>query len=511
MEYRLSFSLPITFIFLYIFTKYFLHKLQNFPPTPLLSFPLIGHLHLLKKPLHRQLAKISAQYGPILSLQLGSRRVLLVSSPLIAEECLTRNDAVFANRPRLLAGKYLGYEYTTLAWSPYGEHWRNLRRICTVEIFSSHRLVAGIGIRADEVGLLVKRLGRGDGEGVDMKVMFFELMLNVMMRMVAGKRYYGEDVVEAGGVRQFREMVEETFRLGGASNMEDFLPALKWIGRSGVEKKLMVLQKKRGEFMQELIEEQRRKMSDNVNGGSEFGESGRKKNMIQVLLSLQETEGAEYYTDQLIIGIMVVLLVAGTDTSVGTMEWALSLLLNHPSVLKKAQNEIDNYLGQTRLVNESDLANLPYLRCIINETLRMYPAGPLLVPHESSEPCTVDGYRIPAGTMLMVNQWAIQRDPKLWVEPEKFKPERFDGLEGSRDGFKLMPFGSGRRGCPGEGLALRVVGLALGSLIQCFDWERISEEMIDMTEGPGLTLPKAQPLVAKCRPRPSMADLISQI
>lgn len=208
---------------------------------------------------------------------------------------------------------------------------------------------------------------------------------------------------------------------------------------------------------------------------------------------------------------MQVLLTAGTDTSVGTMEWALSLLLNHPSVLKKAQNEIDNYLGQTRLVNESDIANLPYLRCIINETLRMYPAVPLLVPHESSEACTVGGYRIPGRTMLMVNQWAIQRDPKLWVEPEKFKPERFEGLEGSRDGFKLMPFGSGRRGCPGEGLALRVVGLALGSLIQCFDWERISEEMIDMTEGPGLTLPKAQPLVAKCRPRPSMANLISQI
>lgn len=119
-------------------------------------------------------------------------------------------------------------------------------------------------------------------------------------------RYYGEDVAEAGEVRQFREMVTETFRLAGASNMEDFLPALKWIGRSGLVKKLMVLQKKRDEFMQELVEEERRKMSDNVNGGSEFDESGRKKNMIQVLLSLQETEGAEYYTDQLLIGIILV-------------------------------------------------------------------------------------------------------------------------------------------------------------------------------------------------------------
>lgn len=191
MEYTHThyyFSLLITIIFLCIFTKHFLHKLQNLPPTPLLSFPLIGQLHLLKKPLHRQLAKISARYGPILLLQLGSRRVLLVSSPLIAEECFTRNDAVFANRPRLLAGKHLGHDYTTLVWAPYGDHWRNLKKICTVEIFSSHRLVASIGIRADEVRLLVKRLGRSEGKEVDMKVMFFELMLNVMMRMIAGKR-----------------------------------------------------------------------------------------------------------------------------------------------------------------------------------------------------------------------------------------------------------------------------------------------------------------------------------
>ncbi|KAF9622014.1 hypothetical protein IFM89_029234 [Coptis chinensis] len=180
------------------------------------------------------------------------------------------------------------------------------------------------------------------------------------------------------------------------------------------------------------------------------------------------------------------------------MEWAMALLLNNPQVLKKAQAEIDVKLKQGVLMDESDVNKLPYLQSIISETLRMYPPAPLLIPHESSEECIVAGHTVPRGTRLLVNLWAIQNDPNLWVEPRKFIPERFDGLEGTRDGFKLMPFGSGRRGCPGEGLAMRVVGLTLGALIQCFDWETVGEEMVDMSEGPGLTLPKFQPLEAKC-------------
>lgn len=189
----------------------------------------------------------------------------------------------------------------------------------------------------------------------------------------------------------------------------------------------------------------------------------------------------------------------------------MSLLLNHPKVLKKVQAEIDNVVGHDRLINEADLAKLPYLHCIVNETMRMYPAGPLLVPHESSEDCMVGGFKVPGGTILLVNMWAIQNDPKIWDEPRSFKPERFEGFEGVRDGFKFVPFGSGRRGCPGEGLALRVVGLALGSLLQCFEWDRIGEEMVDMSEGSGLSLPKAQSLFANCRPRPTMANLLSHI
>ncbi|CBI19440.3 unnamed protein product, partial [Vitis vinifera] len=411
-----SYCYILLFLFIYFLTKHFFQSNKKLPPSPPLSLPIIGHLHLFKKPLHRTFAKISNQYGPILFIRFGSRPVIIVSSPSAAEECFTKNDIVFANRPRLLAGKHLGYNYTTLTWAPYGQHWRNLRRIASLEILSSNRLQMFYDIRIDE------------------------LTLNNMMRMISGKRYYGDNVTELEETRKFREIVAETFELSGATNIVDFVPFSKWIGLNGIEKKLVILQGKRDGFMQNLIEEHRRMRSPC---------EGRSKTMLDVLLSLQETE-PECYTDDIIRGMMQVMLSAGTDTSAGTMEWAMSLLLNNPEALEKAQAEIDSHLGKSRLIDELDIAELPYLRGIIKETLRMYPAAPLLVPHESSEECTVGGFRVPSGTMLLVNMWAIQNDPMLWAEPSKFKPERF----------------------------------------------QVDEEMVDMSEGTGLTMPKAQSLVA---------------
>lgn len=448
------------------------------------------------------MAKISAKYGPIVHLQLGFRRVVLVSSPSAVEECFTKNDVILANRPRMLFGKIIGVNYTSLAWAPYGDNWRNLRRIASIEILSIHRLNEFHDVRAEEGRLLIRKLASSFSP-VTMKFVFYELTLNVMMRMIAGKRYFGSDnpKLEEEGKR-FREMLQETFILAGASNVGDYLPILSWLGVKGLEKRLIALQEKRDVFFQGIIDELRK---------SKESETGnKKKTMIEVLLSLQESE-PEYYTDALIRSFVLVLLAAGSDTSAGTMEWTLSLLLNHPEVLKKAQIEIDQVVGKDRLVDESDVSNLPYLRCILNETLRLKPPGPLLVPHEASEDCVVGGYKIPSGTMVIVNQWAIHHDPKVWEDPEAFKPERFEGLEGTRDGFKLLPFGYGRRSCPGEGLAVRVLGMTLGSIIQCFDWERIGEEMIDMTEAPGLTMPKAVPLVAICKPRQEMQNLLSQL
>lgn len=211
--------------------------------------------------------------------------------------------------------------------------------------------------------------------------------------------------------------------------------------------------------------------------------------------------------------MLQVILIAGTETSSTTIEWAMSLLLNHPETMHKAWAEIGAEVGQDKLLDETDLPKLTYLKSIISETFRLFPPTPFLLPHESSEDCTVGGYNVPRGTMLMVNSWAIHRDPMLWVDATRFMPERFEGSaeEGEMYNYKLLPFGLGRRACPGAVLGKKMVGLVLGALIQCFEWNRIGNEEIDMKEGKGLTMPKAEPLVALCSPRPGMIDLFSTL
>ncbi|KAG7535691.1 Cytochrome P450 [Arabidopsis thaliana x Arabidopsis arenosa] len=204
----------------------------------------------------------------------------------------------------------------------------------------------------------------------------------------------------------------------------------------------------------------------------------------------------EHYTDDIIKGLVQVMLLAGTDTTAVTLEWAMANLLNHPEVLMKLKTELNNVSVEGRLLEESDTGKCPYLTNVISETLRLYPAAPLLVPHASSADCEVAGFDIPRGTWLFVNAWAIQRDPKVWDDPEAFKPERF---ESETHRGKYLPSGIGRRACPGMGLAQLVLSLALGSLIQCFDWERDNDVAVDMSEGRGITMPKAVPLVAKCK------------
>ncbi|XP_008369127.3 cytochrome P450 81E8-like [Malus domestica] len=494
------FYTSLSLIFILFTFKFFLqtnrNNHQNLPPSPP-SLPIIGHLHLLKPPVHRIFRRLSQKYGPVFSLWFGSRRVVIVSSSSVVQECFTTNDIVLANRPRLIMGKHLAYNYTNIAASSYGDHWRNLRRIGAVEIFSSARLNTFSDIRKDEVRRLLVKLSQNARNGfakVELKSMLNELTFNIIMRMVAGKRYYGDDLsVDKEEARQFREIMRDAFAYGGAANPADFLPVLNWFGVNGYEKKVKALAKRADVFLQGLIDERR---SKGRNGSS----------MIDHLLSLQESQ-PEYYTDQIIKGLIMVILLAGTDTSAVTLEWAMSNLLNHPRVLQKAKSELDAKVGKENLVDEPDISKLPYLQSIISETLRLCPAAPLLLPHFTSDDCIIGGFDVPRDTMVLVNAWAVHRDPELWDEPESFKPERFES--GEDFSHKLIPFGMGRRACPGAGLAQRVVGLTLGSLIQCFDWNRVGEEMVDMTEGKGLTAPKAIPLEAMCKARIIVSKVLS--
>ncbi|XP_010511484.1 PREDICTED: cytochrome P450 81D11-like [Camelina sativa] len=472
---------------------------QNLPPSPLSSLPIIGHLRLLKPPLHRVLLSVSKSLNdsPIFSLRLGNKLVFVVSSLPIVEECFTKNDVVLANRPKSMASKHISYNYSSMVSAPYSEHWRNLRRIGAVEIFSNHRLNKFSSIRRDETRRLIARLSRSQNSSlefakVEMNAMLSNLSFNNIIRMVAGKCYYGDGAEDDQEAKRVRQLIAEAMSCFGAGHAADHLPVLRWF--TDFERRVKKIAGRLDEFFQGLVDEKR------------AAKEKKENTMIGHLLSLQESQ-PEYYTDHTIKGTMLSLILAGTDTSAVTLEWALSNLLNYPEVLKKARDEIDNKVGLDRLVEESDISNLPYLQNIVSETLRLYPAGPMSVPHVASEDCKVGEYDMPRGTMLLVNVWAIHRDPNLWDDPASFKPERFEKEGESR---KLITFGLGRRACPGAGLAQRLVSLTLGCLIQCFEWKRLGEEEVDMTECGGLTMPRAKPLVAMCRARDFVGNILRE-
>ncbi|EOA16477.1 hypothetical protein CARUB_v10004631mg [Capsella rubella] len=486
-------------IFLIISLKFLNQKKQNLPPSPPGWLPVIGHLRLLKPPIHRTLRYFSESLdrnggGGVMSLRLGSRLVYVVSSyKVAAEECFGKNDVVLANRPHVMIGKYVGYNNTNMIAAPYGDHWRNLRRLCTIEIFSTHRLNCFLYVRTDEVRRLISRLFRSAGTErtvVEMKPMLMDLTFNNIMRMMTGKRYYGEETTDEEEAKRVRKLVGDVSANTSSGNAVDYVPITRLF--SSYEKRVKKLGEDTDKFLQGLIDDKR--------GQQETGTT-----MIDHLLVLQKSD-TEYYTDQIIKGIILIMVIAGTNTSAVTLEWALANLLNHPEVISKARAEIDKRVGLDRLIEESDLSELPYLKNIVLETLRLHPATPLLVPHMASEDCKVGSYDMPRGTTLLVNAWAIHRDPNTWDDPDSFKPERFEKEEEAQ---KLLAFGLGRRACPGSGLAQRIVGLALGSLIQCFEWDRVGNEEVDMKEGVGNTVPKAIPLQAVCKARPFLHKILS--
>ncbi|KAJ8449860.1 hypothetical protein Cgig2_001516 [Carnegiea gigantea] len=467
---------------------------KSLPPSPP-TIPILGHLHLLKPPFHRTLHALAQRHGPIFSLRLGCQLAVVVSAPCAAEECFTRNDVVFSNRPKFLVGHHLGYNNSILLWSPYGPHWRNLRRVATITALSQKQINLMGPARRVEVRNMIRDLFRSSESGtgnVNLNEAFARLTRNLVMRSVNGRPW------------------ETTIMTSPSQLMTvcDFVPVLRWVGYKGIEKEMMKLKKERDAVVQSLIDEYRESRAIRRTGGV-HADDAEKKTMMDELLDLQEAE-PEYYTDDTLKGLILVMVLAGSDTSARTLEWAMSLLLNHPEVLEKAKTEIDTHIDKGRIVEDSDIPRLTYISCIINETLRLFPPAPLLVPHYSSQDCTIGGYHVPKGTLLLVNAWAIHRDPVIWDEPTKFKPERFEQEKLEGFSFKYFPFGMGRRACPGTNFALRNVTLVLATLLQCFDWE--VAEPVDLNEQAGaIIMPKEKPLHAICHPRPSMMDTLSQI
>ncbi|XVF63954.1 hypothetical protein PTKIN_Ptkin09bG0128200 [Pterospermum kingtungense] len=481
-------------------------------PEPQGAWPIIGHLHLLggsDQLLYRTLGAMADKHGPAFTIRLGSRHAFVVSSWEVVKECFTTNDKALASRPTTVAAKHMGYNYAVFGFAPYSSFWREMRKIATLELLSNRRLEMLKHVRISEVDMGIKELYNlcyNNGSSpvlVDLKQWFEDLTLNVVVRMVAGKRYFGASAVgDDGEARRCQKAISQFFHLIGIFVVSDALPFLWWLDMQGHEKAMKKTAKELDDLLEVWLKEHRQRR---ISGGIK---AEGQQDFIDVMLSLQEEghlSNFQYDEDTSIKSTCLALILGGSDTTAGTLTWAISLLLNNRDMLKKAQEELDLHVGRERAVDESDIKHLVYLQAIIKETLRLYPAGPLLGPREAIEDCTVAGYHVPAGTRLVVNVWKIQRDPRVWPNPSAFLPERFLKSHANIDlrgqQFELIPFGSGRRSCPGASFALQLLHLTLARFLHAFELATPSDQPVDMTESPGLTIPKATPLEVLLNPR----------
>ncbi|KOM56777.1 hypothetical protein LR48_Vigan10g266900 [Vigna angularis] len=478
-------------------------------PTVAGAWPILGHLPLLSrsKTPHRTLGALADKYGPIFTIQLGSKKTLVINNWEIAKECFTTNDTVVSSRPKLVATELMGYNNAVFGFAPYGPYWRELRKITTLEILSSRRVQQQQHVRVSELQSSIKQLynlwcsqkGESGYALVELKQWFSHLAYNMVLRMVVGKRYFGSENLDDEKAQRCVKAVEEFMRLLGVFAVGDAIPWLRWLDFGGHEKEMKEIAKELDSILGEELEEHRQKKG--------LGEKVDKfQDFMDVMISLFDGKTIDGIDADTMIKSTVLTVISGaTDTTNVVLIWTISLILRNPSVLEKVKTELDIQIGKERLVSESDINKLTYLQAIVKETLRLYPPGPLSGPREFTDNCTLNGYNIEKGTRLITNLWKIQTDSNVWEDPLEFKPERFltthKDVDIKGQHFELLPFGSGRRMCPGVSFGLQMVHFILASFLHSFEILSASSDPIDMTETFGLTNTKTTPLEILVKPR----------
>ncbi|CAN1746442.1 Premnaspirodiene oxygenase [Linum perenne] len=462
---------------------------NTLPPSPPWKLPVIGHmLHLLGSPPHHRLRDLAKSYGPhLMFLQLGETRNVVVSSAESAREVMKTHDINFANRPVMLAGTIIAYDSTDVALAPYGAYWRQLKKICTVELLSSKRVQSFRHVREEEVSRYVDRIlsSTSAGGGVDLTKETRRYTSTVIARSAFGEK--------CGEADEYMRLLKDVMVLAGGFNVDDMFPSMTWLHvlfgvRSKMEKASRGLDKILGGILNEH-KRQRRGHDDDVEERGDF---------VDILLKVQENGELEIpLTDDNIKAIIHDMFTGGSDTTSAITEWAMSEMLRNPRVLNKAQEEIRQhphlFNASKNIVEEANIGELKYLKLVIKEALRLHPPVAMLVPRTNVEMCEIDGYTIPANTKVIINAWSIGRDPKYWSQPEMFYPERF--IDSNHDykgsNFEYIPFGAGRRMCPGVTFGMTNVELILANLLYHFDWVLPNEKRfadLDMTELFGITV-----------------------
>ncbi|XVF11662.1 hypothetical protein REPUB_Repub08aG0046400 [Reevesia pubescens] len=480
----------ILFVSLLIWLKLAKGKKLNLPPSPP-KLPIIGNIHQLGKLPHRSLRDLSRKYGSLLLLQLGYNPTLVVSSAEMVREIFKNHDIVFSNRPRTTAANILLYGCRDVGFAPYGEYWRQLRKIFVLELLS-HRRVHSFQFARDEVvEVLINKIRQASvkREAINLTEMLMGVSHNLVSRCVLGGKSDEKDRHHS----KFGELSRRVMVLFMSFCVGDMFPYLRWLDvLTGYIPNLKAVSGQLDTFFDHIIEEHRAlKSHDEVNN---------KKDFISIILQLQKDGMLEMeLTQQDIKAVILDMFVGAVETTATTMEWAMAELLKNPGIMKKAQEEVRRVVGRKGKLDEDDINQMEYLKCIVKETLRLHPPGPLMTPREISSRIKLRGYDILPKTRVLVNVWAIQRDPKLWDRPESFLPERFDKnhIDFRGQNFEFIPFGVGRRGCPGISFGVAIVEFVIANLLYWFDWKLPGNAdcgSLDMTEAFGIAAYKKFPL-----------------
>ncbi|PHT57344.1 Geraniol 8-hydroxylase [Capsicum baccatum] len=463
---------------------------KKLPPGPN-PLPLIGNLHnILGGQPHQCLAKLAEKYGPIISIRLGQVTTVIISSSAVAKEVLQKQDLAFSSRtiPDAIYAQNV-YKFSVV-WLPVANRWRSLRKILNSYIFSGSRLDANQHLRSGKIQDLIAYCHRCSqtGEAVNIGQAAFETSMNLLSNTI-----FSKDVVDpyANSGKEFKDVVWNIMEEAGKPNLADYFPLLKTIDPQGIRRRI-------GKHFGKLLQQIEGLIDERLDHSKRSATSSS-TDVLDVLLHTSQ-EDPEAIDRNHIERLCLDLFIAGTDTTSNTLEWAMVEVMRKPYIMRKAKAELAEVIGQGKAIEEADVARLPYLRCIVKETLRMHPPVPFLIRKvdQDVEAC---GYFVPKDSQVLVHVWSIGRDPAIWEDPLAFKPERFWGSKIDIRGqdFEIIPFGVGRRICPGLPLATRTLTMMLGSLLNSFDWKPEGDtkaEDLDVEEKFGITLARSRPLRA---------------
>ncbi|KQJ98121.1 cytochrome P450 CYP99A1 [Brachypodium distachyon] len=456
-------------------------KKKRRPPGPW-RLPLIGNLlHLLTSQPQAALRDLARKHGPVMSLRLGQVDAVVVSSPAAAQEVLRDKDLAFASRPSLLAADIILYGNMDIAFAPYGAYWRTLRKLCMVELLSAHKVRQLAPVRDCETLSLVRKVGGHGGGGGGEPVNLGRLLSSCSIA-ITGKATFGELF---GGELQERYMavIDVATRYGGGFSAGDLFPSLRFVDvATGLTRRLWRARRQLDAIFDKVIadckaqREEKKKMKKTAmaNTGDE--------DLLSILLRNKDEATLETSISTTSIkAILFDMLTGGTETTSTAAEWIMSELIRNPEAMAKAQAEVRQALDGTKpRDHEGHIEKLRYTRMVIKEGLRLHPVLPLLLPRLCRETCEVGGYEVAKGTKVIVNAWAMARSPEHWHDAEEFRPERFCFDDDDNGGttadykgslrFEYLPFGSGRRMCPGDTFGLAVLELTVARLLYYFDW-----------------------------------------